>query len=327
MFFREIAASLYPWDLADEGVDRILDNVQELIACNSVYLIALMHHEKRPLTDFFYPHNPVRKTYCPEDSRAYWRPDPSCYGRIAPVTSERDFLKGTDWLQLLIEAARGRGMKTGVEISHTVVDKERAAGELQDCMQQGIYGQRLGQVVCPNNPDVREYVSGLFADLAAHYDVDYIQTCLIPFMSGPNTGHAAATVLASVLGGCWCPSCAAKAAERGLDLEAARRALLPVADTFSHPDLRQDHEAKLLKASNTTEAAVLMEHPILYEWLLFRRHSLTELFAGIHRRVQDVRDDVDVRLNAYISSGQELSGIDLRALKPHLGSIRSSDYS
>jgi len=143
MFFSEISGSLYAWDLADEGIERILDNLQEMTACNSTYLIALMHHEKRPLTDYFYPHNPVRKTYCPEDSRAYFRPDPKFYGRIKPLTSDRDFLKGTDWLLVLIDAARKRGMKTGVELSHTLIDSERAQNEFPDCMQHDIYGNRL----------------------------------------------------------------------------------------------------------------------------------------------------------------------------------------
>jgi len=75
MFVKEISASLYPWDLVDEGIERILDNLQEMTGCNSVYLIALMHQEKRPLTDFFYPHDPVRKRHFVEDSRAYWIPD------------------------------------------------------------------------------------------------------------------------------------------------------------------------------------------------------------------------------------------------------------
>ena len=30
---------------------------------------------------------------------------------------------------------------------------------------------------CPSNPDTREYVIALFTDIAANYDVDYIQTC------------------------------------------------------------------------------------------------------------------------------------------------------
>ncbi|MFO7956691.1 MAG: hypothetical protein R6X33_06285 [Candidatus Brocadiia bacterium] len=327
MFFSEIAASLYPWDLADEGIGRILDNLEKMTRCNSVYLIALMHHEKRPLTDFFYPHNPVRKTYFPEDSRAYWRPEPERYRRISPRTSERDLLAGTDWLRVLVEAARERDMKTGVEISHTVVDSERAAGELSDCMQRDIFGEQMGKFVCPNNPDVREYLCALFCDLAANYDVDYIQTCLIPFQHGRGSYHGAEAVLSSVLGGCWCEHCCSAAAEDGLDLNAVRDALLPLAEVITDPTLAQMHERKLLRASNTTETAVLLEHPELYEWLRFRRDSMAGLFAEIHDAVHSVRADIDVRLNAYLTSRQELSGLDLRAMKPHLDSIRSSDYS
>lgn len=40
MFFSEISASPYAWDLADEGVERILDNLQEMTGANSTYLIA-----------------------------------------------------------------------------------------------------------------------------------------------------------------------------------------------------------------------------------------------------------------------------------------------
>jgi len=34
VFFSEISASLYAWDLADEGVEHILDILQELTYCN-----------------------------------------------------------------------------------------------------------------------------------------------------------------------------------------------------------------------------------------------------------------------------------------------------
>jgi hypothetical protein len=99
-------------------------------------------------------------------------------------------------------------MKTGAEVSHTIVDEERAGGELADCMQRDIYGGRIGKLVCPNHPDVQEYILGLFTDLAANHGVDYIQTCLIPFKPGPSLRQPAARVLASVLGRCWCDACA-----------------------------------------------------------------------------------------------------------------------
>jgi hypothetical protein len=111
----EIAASLYAWDLHDEGIEHILDVLISRAEVNSVYLVGLMHSEKRPLHARHYPHNPVRKSYIPEDSRAYWKPDPSRYKRIKPMTSGRDFLAGRDWLQELVEAARKRGLRTGCE--------------------------------------------------------------------------------------------------------------------------------------------------------------------------------------------------------------------
>ncbi|MDP6381029.1 MAG: hypothetical protein QF662_06760, partial [Phycisphaerae bacterium] len=242
MFINEISASLYAWDLADEGIERILDNLQEMTCCNSVYLIGLMHHEKRPLTDFFYPHNPVRKTYFPEDSRAYWHPDLEYYkdSSIKPRTSERDLLKDTDWMSVLIKAARKRGMKTGVELSHTFLDRERAEGELADCIQQDIYGTRFGQFICVNNPEARRYATSLFVELVSRYDLDYIQTCLVPYLAGRSprgASSAAGKVMGVALGACFCPHCAKAAGEAGLDFEKIKSDLLTLADSIKNPTL------------------------------------------------------------------------------------------
>ena len=54
----------------------------------------------------------------------------------------------------------------------------------------------------------------LFSDLAANYDVDYLQTCLLPFMPGD-----------SQKGECFCDSCVRAARVAGFDLEGVRAAL------------------------------------------------------------------------------------------------------
>jgi hypothetical protein len=112
-----------------------------------------------------------------------------------------------------------------------------------------------------------------------------------------------------------------------VDLAQIQQALRPLADTIAHPSLEQAHELALLQGSNTTATALLLEQPALHRWLLFRRDSLTHFFAEIHDRIHGIRPTIDLRLNAYIAANQELNGLDLRALKPHLDSIRSSDYS
>ena len=42
------------------------------------------------------------------------------------------------------EGSRKRGLKTGVELSHTVLDAERGKGEFLDCVQRDINGNADG---------------------------------------------------------------------------------------------------------------------------------------------------------------------------------------
>ena len=218
-------------------------------------------------------------------------------------------------------------MKTGVELSHTLIDSQRAAQEFPDCIQHDIFGNRLGKLLCFNNPDVREYVAGLFSDLTANYDVDYVQTCLIPFDSGQSHSHEARRMLGVTLGGCFCPWCKKAAGAVGVNLEHVQAVLQPIAQSVAAPTLEQAHRGNVLSASNTSATAILMDVPELFQWLVFRRDSLVRFFKEIHDRIHAIRDSIDLRLNAYITANQELSGLDLKALKPHLDSIRSSDYS
>ena len=288
----EVSASLYAWELHDEGIEKILDNLESMAGVNSVYLIALMHYEKRPLTSLVFPHNPVRKTWQAEDSRIYWRPDLNRYGRIKPRLSDYDWLNQTDWLKILVGAVRKRGLKTGVEISHTVLDADRGKTEFLDCVQRDITGAPRavygrGYPICLNNPDACQYVLNLLSDLVANYDVDYVQTCMIPFMpGGPDKG------------GCFCDSCLRVAKEAGFDLEKAKSVLQ--ANPKAQPELDQ--------------------------WQAFRRDSATRFYKAMHDGVHAIRQGVDLRFNDCFRNAGDW-GLDLGRIKAHLDSVRVCDYT
>ena len=334
MYWREVVASLYPWDLLDEGLESILDTLERETLTNSTYLVALMHDEKRPLTDFYYPHNPRRKVYWTEDSRAYWTPNPDAYAesRIKPRTTDNPELQGRDWLQELIDGSRQRGMTVGAELSHTWVDKERTRDELADCVQQDIYGQPFDQQICFNHPDVRAYGIALYVDLASHYDLDYLQTCVRGFNPGrrqpwTSGGPSELQRLTGVaLGGCFCAHCRAAAERRGIDWGAMVSRLKWIADGYDRYQHRQAFELNLLWNSSTTATALLAEVPELYAFLRFRSDSLTEFYGQIYQAVHAAKPGIDVRLNHY-AQYPELMGLDLRSIAPFLDSIRSSDYS
>lgn len=295
----EVSASLYAWDLHDEGIETILDNLQQMAAVNSIYLISPMHPEKRPLTSDAFPHNPVRKTWMAEDSRIYWHPEMKRYGRIKPRLSDHDWLNQTDWVKVLVEAARKRGMKTGVEISHTTIDKERAEGELADCMQRDIHGQLCQQQesrtspqrylhpVCPNSPDGRQYIIALFCDLAANYDLDYLQWCTIPFdQGGPDKG------------GCSCDSCIKTATAENFDLAKAREVLLK--DSTAQPETDR--------------------------WQKFRCNSLARFYKDLNAAVHKIKPKMDLRFNLYFRN-EPAWGVNLKLIRPHLNSLRVMEYT
>jgi hypothetical protein len=334
MYWKEVVASLYAWDLLDEGLDDILDVLERDTLTNSTYLVALMHDEKRPLTDFYYPHNPRRKVYWTEDSRAYWKPNPDVYKqvRIQPRTSDNPDLRGRDWLQELIDGSRPRGMTVGAELSHTWVDKERMQGELADIVQRDIFGVPFAGNICLNHPDVRAYGQALYLDLATHYDIDFIQTCLVGFHPGrrqpwtASDDREALRLTNIATGGCFCEHCQAAAEAQGLDWHALTGRVRWLAEGFDNHNHRQSFELRLLRESSTTATALLVEEPELYAFLKFRTDSVTSFFRQISDTVHAQRPTIDVRLN-HFASYPELMGLDLKAVSRVMDSVRSSDYA
>ena len=334
MFWKEVVASLYPWDLLDEGLEHILDLLERETLTNSTYLVALMHDEKRPLTDFYYPHNPKRRVYWTEDSRAYWPFDPKAYrrSRIKPRSTDNLELQGRDWLQELIIGSRARGMTVGAELSHTWVDKERTRGDLADCVQRDIYDRPFDQQICFNHPDIRAYGIALYVDLASHYDIDFIQTCVRGFNPGRTQPWTASNspevqrLTGTVLGGCFCDHCRSAAERRGIDWNELVSRLRWLADGYDRYNHRQAFEMNLLWNSSMTATALLAEIPELYAFLRFRMDSLTEFFGEIHQAVHAAKSEIDVRLNHY-AAYPELMGLDLKGICQFMDSVRSSDYS
>lgn len=333
MYWREVVASLYAWDMLDEGIEPMLDVLQRETLTNSTYLVALMHDEKRPLTDFYYPHNPRRKVYWTEDSRAYWRARPEAYrdSRIKPRPSDRPELRERDWLQELVDASRRRGMTVGAELSHTWVDKERTREELRDCVQVDVNGNRFDQQICFNHPDVRAYGIALYVDLTANYDIDFVMTCVRGFNPGrqPPATQASSEVqrLAGVvLGGCFCEHCRRAAERRGLDWPAIVERVRWLADGHDRYNARQAFDLALLLNSSATATSLLTEVPELYAFLKFRTDSITEFFGEIRAAVKRAKPTIDVRLNHY-AAYPELMGLDLKGIGQVMDSVRSSDYS
>ena len=330
MIFREVSARLFPWDFVDERPEDILDTLERDALVNSFYPVILMHDEKRPLSEFYYAHNPRRKVYWTEDSRAYWHFDPSYYedSRIKPLKSEDPELVDTDWVQFSVDLSRRRGLQIGVELSHTWVDKRRLKEEFSDCLQRDIYGNVFPVSLCINNPHTRAFARALFSELAARYDLDFIQTCFLGFAGAPSYRRKITEVERLIQlprGACFCDHCRNAAEKGGLNWDAIIDRLRWIADAHERYNHRQAFELNLLRNSTITASQLFVELPEFYAWFKFRTDSYTRFWQQIHAAAHAARPDVDVRFNdCWVYP--EMLGFDLRAMAPYFDSIRAADY-
>jgi len=347
MIIKEVAASLYPWDLADEGVKQAADQLESRSNVNSLYLIGIMHYEKRPLTSLFFTHNPNRKYYLPEDSHAYYRLDPKSFDNtpLKPSFAQDDFIKDTDWLDVVSREARSRGMRAGVELSHTVYDTKKALEHFPETMQRNVSGEVIGGflgMLCSNHPYVREYLRALFADTVKNHDLDFIQTCLITFAGEkrvdapwfmkswlPNGNPPLSTLLGLGHAGCFCPHCRALAEKLGYDWDIIVRDIRELQAISGADHIHGiDHllEQHLTLGSNATQALLLLEYPGVMEFLKFRVDSVTLLLEEISQLVHAIKPGIDFRYNSFTSI-PEFNGISFKRLRHCLDSVRDCDYS
>ena len=287
----EVGTQLRPWTIADEGMETIFENFS-MAGVNAVYFLAVMHKEHRPFQADKFPHNPVRSSFQAEDSRVAFFPDWDRYGKIKPIVSDHKWINETDWLQLTIDECRKRGMKVGTEVSHYPIPKEMLKAN-PDWLQKDINGDSpVKNQFCPNNPDVREYLLALYSDLAANYDLDYIQTCQYVF--SPNDLDNG--------GGCFCEHCIKEAAAHGIDLEALR------------VSLKKDKTAQ----------------PMRTDWVNNRCRVAAELFFELSEVIKEENPACHLRLNDVYSHRKRdplRRGIDIKAISPSLGSLVNQDHT
>lgn len=347
MLLSEVAASLYAWDLADEGPDRVMDELEARCHANSFYLVGVMHHEKRPLTSLFFTHNPKRKFYIPENSCTYYRLDDAAFHdlRLKPCYSQRDFLKNKDWLDVLTAHARKRSLKTGVELSHTLFNTDIAKELYPEMMQVNCYGQQIEGflgMLCSNHPEVREFQKRMFLETIRAHDIDFIQTCLITFYPGSSIQppwfakqwmkdhqSALSNLLGLANGGCFCKHCRDLARSMGYDWDLIVRDMRCLHDIANATVLaNQDHvmENHLLMTGSATEALLLMEYPGLLEFLKFRIDSVTKLFQEVSDLIHAQQPNIDFRYNNFVHVAEH-AGLHFKRIAPYIDSVRDCEYS
>ena len=205
-------------DLADEGVDAVLDNVQSRAGLGGI-TVAAAYHEGRDI----FPHNPRHKVRFLESGAVFFPPDPEHWRdvRLRPPVSE---VAGV--FPALVAAAGSRGVS--VHAWTVFLHNGALAAEHPDCAPENAFGDRYVTDLCPAHPDVRAFAVALAADVGG-LGVASISAESLHFHALEH-GYAheryfvpLGPVARYLLGLCFCSHCLDAAAALGVDGEAVRR--------------------------------------------------------------------------------------------------------
>jgi hypothetical protein len=151
--------------------------------------------------------------------------------RIRPVVAE--WLRKTNPLATVAEAC-GR---LGLVLRGRVVccQSEVLVGRSESVAVKNVFGDVHPSWMCPSNPDVREYLRALLADVSTAYPFATLELAAVSFppcasavrVDSPDTSLAGNSSLGPagdwLLSLCFCESCRQSAAGEGVDAAAAAR--------------------------------------------------------------------------------------------------------
>ena len=275
----------------DEGIEQVLDNLQERACVNTLFLavftygrgIAGRQIPGQPLPDhgkqeydlnfhggnFATPHAEFYKNTVLKETRA---PD---HGNL-------------DILAEVLPAARKRGMKVICWLEDVF---RRDLPNIEKLQERDLHG-RHAETLCVNNPEYRNFLTGLVEDYARSYDIDGLmwgserQGALCDSLGAthdtPPVDPAEVT--------CFCEFCQAKAKQRGISFERAREGFLEL--------------EKFIRASRTGKRPVdgyyvqfwrlLLRYPELAAWEMLWTDSLRETYGAIYKTVKTAKQSIPV---------------------------------
>lgn len=298
----ELTAWVYPWDIARLGARSVLTDLAGS-GITGVNLAATYH----PIS-IVSPRGPHVSGFFAPSGGVFFPARPERYGRIAPAVWPDQSVTGAwgdaaallDDLHLQLHAWTIGLYQPWMAQQHPHAARTFATGD------------RIDAGVCASNPDVRDYLGNLVADLAGQFPVSVVKLEGV-HNPGYNYGWIRPRVYFTLtprqqrlLGLCFCDACVTLGRELGVDVDAARAAVLGQLEAEAEAgggddgDGGDEHEAVQAYAAIAPEAG--------------RR-----LVAHVAERLHESRAEASLAVATPNEAGG--TGVPVEDLLDHVGTV------
>jgi hypothetical protein len=304
----------------DEGVEQTLDIFQKDAGVNTLFVATFTYG--RGIAGRQVPGQPL-----PDHGKQKYDSDTffgGCYTKVNPKyfadTAFKDFrapdLGDYDVLEAVLPAAKKRGMKTICWFEDVFRTDLPHIDQLQEKKLSG----DNAVTVCFNNPNYRNWLLGMAENWARTYDIDGI-------MWGSERQGAFSNMIGAHAGGlgspmnatCFCKYCQAKAKEKGIDPERARKGFMELAKFVEAGRQNQ----RPVDGYYVTLWRLMLNYPELLAWEMLWTSSLRDTYAAIYKKVKEVKPSLQVGWHIWHNNSFNpiyRAEQDLQAIAPY------SDY-
>jgi hypothetical protein len=275
----------------DEGTEQVLDVLQNRGGVNTLFLAVFTYG--RGIAGRQIPGQPL-----PDHGKQEYDlnfhggnfaiPHPEYYKNTVLKNLRAPDHGNLDILAEVVPAAKKRGMKVICWLEDVF---RTDLPNIEKVQERDLYG-RNAETLCVNNPDYRNFLTGLVEDYARSYEID-----------GIMWGSERQGALCDSLGAthdtppvdpgnvtCFCEFCQRKAKERGINPDRARQGFLEL-EKF----VRSARSGKRpIDGYYVQFWRLLLRYPELAAWEMLWTDSLRETYAAIYKTVKGAKPAVPV---------------------------------
>jgi hypothetical protein len=275
----------------DEGTEKVLDVLQQRGGVNTLFLAVFTYG--RGIAGRQIPGQPL-----PDHGKQEYdlnfhggnfaTPHPQYYNNTVLKNLRAPDHGNLDILAEVLPAAKKRGMKVICWLED--VFRTDLPG-IEKVQERDLYG-RNAETLCVNNPDYRNFLTGLVEDYARSYEID-----------GIMWGSERQGALCDSLGAthdvppvdpgrvtCFCEFCQKKAKDRGVNVDRAREGFLELEKYVRSARA----EKRPVDGYYVQFWRLLLRYPELAAWEMLWTDSLRETYSAIYKTVKSAKPNVPV---------------------------------
>lgn len=277
----------------DEGIEQVLDILQEKGAINTLYISVFTYDRGihgRPSRNF--PDHGIHESDAGRyHGGNYATPHAEFYKNTkikGELLKAPDFGK-LDILEKVIPAARRRRMKVFASVQDGFNYPEDVT-IFKEFYEENLAGQKSG-AMCLNAPDVREFWKATCVDLCTSYDIDGILLFNErggPFLNALGASHNQSIQSSRVT--CFCEHHRKEAKVYGIDIERVKEGYRKL-DTFVQASLSGNRP---IDGYYVEFSRLMAAYPEVYAWNQIFDQGKSQVLADVYKAVKGVNKNQQV---------------------------------